>query len=81
MLTLPEHLTSPLFFIEVHVVLSFVPPYFKYFYLFTNTCNLDDKLKFLNKNSVKNKISELVVICHRSNIKLPFSLKLKYHIL
>jgi len=28
MLTLPEHLVSPLVFIEVHVVLSFVSPYF-----------------------------------------------------
>jgi len=28
MLTLPEHLISPLVFIEVHVVLSFVSPYF-----------------------------------------------------
>jgi len=28
MLTLPEHLLSPLVFIEVHVVLSFVSPYF-----------------------------------------------------
>jgi len=27
MLTLPEHLNSPLVFIEVHVVLSFVSPY------------------------------------------------------
>jgi len=27
MLTLPEHLISPLGFIEVHVVLSFVSPY------------------------------------------------------
>jgi len=26
--TLPEHLDSPLVFIEVHVVLSFVSPYF-----------------------------------------------------
>jgi len=26
--TIPEHLISPLFFIEVHVVLSFVFPYF-----------------------------------------------------
>jgi len=28
MLTLPEHLISHLVFIEVHVVLSFVSPYF-----------------------------------------------------
>jgi len=28
MLTLPEHLISPLVFIEVHVALSFVSPYF-----------------------------------------------------
>jgi len=28
MLILPEHLISPLVFIEVHVVLSFVSPYF-----------------------------------------------------
>jgi len=28
MLTLPEYLISPLVFIEVHVVLSFVSPYF-----------------------------------------------------
>jgi len=27
-LTLPKHLLSPLVFIEVHVVLSFVYPYF-----------------------------------------------------
>jgi len=27
MLTLPEHLISPLVFIEIHVVLSFVSPY------------------------------------------------------
>jgi len=30
MLTLPEHLNSPLVFIEVHVVLSSVSPYFMY---------------------------------------------------
>jgi len=29
MLTLPEHLISPLVFIQIHVVLSFVSPYFK----------------------------------------------------
>jgi len=28
MLTLPEHMFSPLVFIDVHVVLSFVSPYF-----------------------------------------------------
>jgi len=28
MLTLPEHLISPLVFIDVHVFLSFVSPYF-----------------------------------------------------
>jgi len=28
MLTLPVHLMSPLVFIEVHVVLSFLSPYF-----------------------------------------------------
>jgi len=29
-ITLPEHLISPLVFIEVHVVLSFVSPYFTF---------------------------------------------------
>jgi len=28
MLTLPEHLISPLVFIQIHDVLSFVSPYF-----------------------------------------------------
>jgi len=28
MLTIPEHMVSPLVFTEVHVVLSFVSPYF-----------------------------------------------------
>jgi len=28
MLTIPQHLISPLFFIQVHVVLSIVSPYF-----------------------------------------------------
>jgi len=32
-LTLPEHLISPLVFIEDHVVLSFMPPYFMGFVL------------------------------------------------
>jgi len=83
-LTLPEHKISPLVFIVVHIVLSFVSPYFMWvsclldfefwlFLLFDCLVSFYCLLKHMNKNrSVNRSISLSVVVVRKDWIKNVF---------